>query len=368
MCALLSSEADDLDKTIRNVQECRDLGVQILPCDLNMSEKGFKVEVLPDGQKAIRYALQGIKGVGDTACDELLTERDRNGPFTSLADVLNRTDGRAVHKKIMNILIMAGALDSIEPNRFRLLNEYLFDLRSFRETLAGLIAQVEKLQDKKSRDLAVVTLIVDKISHRVFFPNRVYELFRDVLVDGAEIIVLTKKAKQYDCELQAAKLVENTTKELKRYDETAWDDKARLIMERDLLGFYLTGHPTGDLPISRWQDKKFGETFMVSGLVSGIKVFKDKKQQTMASVDLDTVIGPCKAFIFSRAYKQLASQIHGLDIMVAQVKKLDGRNSMQIVKLVDANKVRAAKQKEFYEVFRAPIRRHPTERFMDGYA
>ncbi len=127
MCVLLSSETDSPDKTLRNVTECRRMGIPILPVDVNYSDVGFKVEALPDGTRAIRYALTGIKSIGQAVAEEVV----KHQPYSSLEDFCKRVEGRRCHKKVMHILILAGLFDSFEPNRYKLLWQYLYDIRAF---------------------------------------------------------------------------------------------------------------------------------------------------------------------------------------------------------------------------------------------
>lgn len=128
MCTLLSSETDSPDKTMRNVVECHRMGIPILPVDINVSSPGFKIEVLPDGTKAIRYALTAIKDIGQAVADEIVSHQ----PYESMSDFVKRVNGRTVHKKVMTILILAGCFDCFESNRYKLLYHYLFDIRHFK--------------------------------------------------------------------------------------------------------------------------------------------------------------------------------------------------------------------------------------------
>lgn len=128
MCELLTVEAASPEKTKENIDECRRMGIPILPVDVNRSGVGFQVEVLPDGTKAIRYGLTGIKEIGEAVAEEVV----KHQPYESLRDFVKRVEGRRVHKKVMRILIMAGLFDCFEPNRYRLLNEYLYDIRRFK--------------------------------------------------------------------------------------------------------------------------------------------------------------------------------------------------------------------------------------------
>ncbi|MBL8643917.1 MAG: DNA polymerase III subunit alpha [Rhodospirillaceae bacterium] len=112
MAASMALELSNTDKLAGFKGECTRLGIPILPPDINRSEVSFAVE----GGK-IRYALAAIRNVGEGAMRALVEERNRRGPYKSLADFASRLDGNAVNKRLIENLVKAGAFDSIEPNR-----------------------------------------------------------------------------------------------------------------------------------------------------------------------------------------------------------------------------------------------------------
>jgi DNA polymerase-3 subunit alpha len=107
MAATLSSDLDSSDKIVKSIKECRTMGVQILPPDINLCGKEFRV----DGG-AIRFGLGAVKGVGAQAIDSIIHTRE-GGPFATLEDYLNRIDTKKVNKKVTEGLIKAGAFDSV---------------------------------------------------------------------------------------------------------------------------------------------------------------------------------------------------------------------------------------------------------------
>jgi len=124
MCALLTAEADDLEKIAAGVEECRKMGVIISPPDVNLSFKGFEMEPNDQslGSTAIRFGFDAIKNVGDAAIDNIITERNQNGPFLSFNDFCLRVDGQKVNKKVIESLIKVGALDRFGPRNALLLS------------------------------------------------------------------------------------------------------------------------------------------------------------------------------------------------------------------------------------------------------
>ncbi|MBY0332109.1 MAG: DNA polymerase III subunit alpha [Acetobacteraceae bacterium] len=120
---LAASMTLDLDKTEKlagHMQETSRLGIAVLPPDVNRSGAVFLVEQAPDGRPAIRFALAAVKRVGASAMRDLVAERDRGGPFRSLVDFAERVDPRLLNKMQIENLAKAGAFDSLEPNRARL--------------------------------------------------------------------------------------------------------------------------------------------------------------------------------------------------------------------------------------------------------
>ena len=106
-----------------DIKECKRLGVPILPPDINSSDAGFTVEVLPDGRKAIRFGIGAIKGISNT--DDIKDAR----PFSSIDDFFARVSGRSIGKAKAEALILAGAFDSFESNRHSVYNHYFGQIR-----------------------------------------------------------------------------------------------------------------------------------------------------------------------------------------------------------------------------------------------
>ncbi len=112
MSALLSSEIGNTDNVVRYINEARELGLDVLPPDVN--ESGFKFTVVAD--RRLRFGLGGIKNVGAGAIESIIAGRASGGPYTSLVDLCDRIDLRLCNKRVLEALIDAGACDSLTDN------------------------------------------------------------------------------------------------------------------------------------------------------------------------------------------------------------------------------------------------------------
>ena len=119
MAAVLSSDMDKTDKVVTLIDECASMGLEILPPDVNESAYAFKVA----GDARIRYGIGAIKGVGASAVEAIVAERDAHGAFANLADLCRRIDLQKVNRRVLEALIRSGSLDRIGANRATLLAE-----------------------------------------------------------------------------------------------------------------------------------------------------------------------------------------------------------------------------------------------------
>ncbi|MDY6912187.1 MAG: DNA polymerase III subunit alpha, partial [Chloroflexota bacterium] len=113
MTALLITNTGNQEKIATAVAECRRLGIQVLPPDVNRSKLSFTIEKTEDGSPAIRFGLAAIKNVGEAAVEPIITSREQGEPFKSLEDFARRTDLRGLNKRALEGLIKVGALDSL---------------------------------------------------------------------------------------------------------------------------------------------------------------------------------------------------------------------------------------------------------------
>ena len=140
MVAQLSCEQQNTDKVVEYIEDCRHIGIEVIPPCVNESQNGFTIS---DGNK-IRYGLGAIKNVGDKAIDSIITARNKGGRFTSIIDLCKRVDLRVVNKQVIESMIKSGCFDSIHDNRAQLLAGLDIALQM------GIIANKDRRTGQKS--------------------------------------------------------------------------------------------------------------------------------------------------------------------------------------------------------------------------
>ncbi len=272
MTALLTQDMGNQDKTIKNIAECREMGIEILPPDINESEADFSVV-----EGKIRFGLGAIKNVGLKAVESIIEERKANGPFKSIHDFCRRVEGAKVNRRVLEGLIQCGAFDFTGIARARL--------------FAAL--------DDISRYCGT--------SHD---PNQL-SMF-GVSQDGGGVMPLF---------------------ELPEVEE--WSVKEKLRREKESLGFYITGHPLDrfrdDLPrlvtcniqdLSHQQDRS---TVHVAGVVESLRVKRTKKGDKMAIISLEDLSGAIEVIIFPDLFSSTSSLLKSDDplLVVGSLEKTE---------------------------------------------
>jgi len=192
MAALLSNEIHNTDKIGVFVSECHRMGLEILPPNLNASQLRFSPEVTPNGSKGIRYGLAAIKNCGEGAMAIAIADRGKCGEFTSLDDFASRLDSKVVNKRILENLAKAGALDWTG------------------ETRAGMCARLEQVVASAS---------------------------------SAQRDRAAGQVSMFDSLDFAAPAAQTKSKRASEPTVEEWSKDERLAHEKELLGFYVTGHP-----------------------------------------------------------------------------------------------------------------------------
>ena len=115
MASVLTHNASDIKKITFFIEECRRMGIEVLPPDINESQALFSVNT----QGEIRFGMEAIKGVGGAVVEEIIRQREKEGPFTSIYDLTTRMPLRSINKKVIESLVYAGALDSFGIQRYQ---------------------------------------------------------------------------------------------------------------------------------------------------------------------------------------------------------------------------------------------------------
>jgi DNA polymerase-3 subunit alpha len=258
MAATLTTEANDSKKVLAAIDECKRMGVKILPPHVNHSGSGFKVEKCIDDSYGVRFGLLAIKNVGSKPIDELIAERDRNGSYRDLANLCARVDPKSVTRSAIECLIKAGALDEF----------------------GGRTCQLEGL------DRAIMLAN----SQRKARESGQASLFGDMFSSGAS---------SFDFVLP--NIPERPEQEL-------------LAMEKELLGLYLSRHPLAHLEntlkarvttyISYLSEEWAGQSITLGGRVVSVKSILTKKGLKMAIVQFEDPQGAIEITVFPRLYAE----------------------------------------------------------------
>ncbi len=295
MAALMTSVYEDTERLAVEISECQKMNIPVLPPDINESFSEFAVIQNKD-KSAIRFSLNAIKNVGSNAVDEIISARDKGGPFTDFENFLSRVDYRSVNRKSFESLIKAGAFD-----RF-------YDRGLLLSSLDLIMAYGSRTQKQAERGQT--------------------DLF------GTE--AGTNLTSNVRLNLPMVNAGEHTIR-----DHLAW--------ERELLGLYLSEHPLTmyedflkdrTKQISSLNQTMDGESVQIGGIVNGIREITTKRGQRMAFVKIEDLSGDIEIILFPAAYSQF-SHLWTIDKVVLikgkiNAKDRDGNVGDELKILVDS--------------------------------
>ncbi len=247
--ALLSIEAGNHDKLARYIAHAREHKIEVLPPDVNESSRDFT-----PAAAGIRFGLAGVKNVGEGAIESILEVRTTGGPFRGLYDFARRVDGRRVNRRVVESLVKCGAFDSLHASR------------------------------------AAVWIALDAALEQGASAQRDRELGQGSLFGGAP------GAADREQTLPAT---------------DAWTDAERLAGEKEVLGFYVTGHPLEAFApaLSRWTDvsagtaaAKVSREVRAGGVITAYRETRTRRGQTMAFATLEDLEGSFELVIFPDAW------------------------------------------------------------------
>jgi DNA polymerase-3 subunit alpha len=310
VAALLTSERANTDKMVHYIGECREMGIRVLPPDVNESDMFFSVISDPretrveldggrpsggpslEGQgggtgtgaqadqvpvhpgatdgargagESIRFGLAAIKNVGEGAVEAVLAVRKESGPFRSLFDFCDRVDLRAVNRRVVESFVKSGSFDSTDPHR---------------SSLFAAIERATEAGQKRHRDREAGQS----------------SLFGMLGAGG-----------------------ENQAASERIPDAPPWSEAERLLFEKESLGFFISGHPLERFreEIAQWASATTGTLAQapasgevtVGGIVTALRLIKTKKGDRMASFLLEDLEGSVETLVFPEAYKKAAGRL-----------------------------------------------------------
>lgn len=300
MAALLTSVADSSDKVQVYIEECRQLGIEIIPPDVNHSRDKFTAV-----QGKIAFGFSGVKNVGHSAIDEIVACREADGPFSSLFDFCDRVDGRLVNKRVLESLIKCGAFASTGANRASL--------------LAGLDACVEKAAlAQKERDSGQLSMF-------------------DML--GSD---------------SSTPAIEQELPEVEEFPQ-----EQLLQWEKELLGMYVSGHPLDRFrrSLQGHSDTRLGELpelsnnhpVRVGGRVTECRRIMTKRGQPMMFFTLEDFEASAEMVLFPEATERYGREVQ-MDRVLAVAGKVNHRGEEMSI-IVDSVKELTPDDQAFLVIF-----------------
>ena len=262
MAALMTSCIDNPGKVSEYIANCRQMGIAILPPDINKSEGVFTVE-----GGSIRYALSAIKGIGRPVMEAIGQERGKGGPFTSIRDFCQRLSGKEVNKRTLENFIKSGAFDSLGGTR-----------KQFMQVYEQVLDQIS--QDRKNSLTGQMSLFD--------------------LLSGEE---------KEEFELRLPNVGE-------------YEKEEKLAFEKEVLGVYISGHPLEEYT-ERWKKNitavtgdfqpdeetgapkvRDGSRAVVGGMITAKTIKYTKTNKIMAFLTLEDLVGTVEIVVFPRDYEK----------------------------------------------------------------
>lgn len=281
MAALLTCDMDSTDKVIKNISDCREQGLEVLPPDINTSGLSFTVF-----GTSMRFGLGAVKNVGSGAIEAILEARKEEA-FSSLYDFCERVDLRRVNKRVIESLIKCGAFDS---------------------TGAARSAQMEGLETATSYGQKIQE---EKTSAQV-------SLF------GTEEVARG-----------------NSTGGMKLPAIAEWHDKEKLAFEKEALGFLITGHPMdryvddikrlSNTSIADMVELPDGSEVRICGIVAALKEITTKKGDRMGFVTIEDLTGSVEITVFSDIYATTSMLLKSDDPLLVVGKLEKGEKGCKVL-------------------------------------
>ena len=299
MASLLEGDLDNFDRIVTDLEECKSLGIEVLPPDINLSNTDFTIE----DEKNIRFGLVAIKNVGEDIVNEVVLERDENGPFLNLDDFLFRMVGKKVQIKTIECLIKVGAFDSF-GDRNALLNslEGLYN-RYKREKENSVLGQFDLFSGKKG--------IKKNIEEPTPLPK----------IEPTPVI-------------------------------------QKLEWEKELIGLYFSSHPLDSLElflkekgiqsIKDLKDLNDGDSVVIVGLITKIRRVTTKKNENMAILIVEDKTGNIEVVAFPKKYNDLKDRFK-LNVPMGFVGRVNRKDDFYSIILTKMKEIDVGKYGDSFE-------------------
>ncbi|MFW5417414.1 DNA polymerase III subunit alpha [Nocardiopsis sp. CNT-189] len=278
MAAVLTSVGDDKDKSALYLNECRRMGIKVLPPDVNESDATFT----PRGDSEIRFGLEAIRNVGGNVVDGIVKARTEKGRFTGFADFLDKVPQQVCNKRVVESLIKAGGFDE------------------FGQPRKGLVLVHEQAIDAIIGHKRAEAAGQDSLFGGIAEPESGIQVVPDI-------------------------------------PEGEWDKTTLLAFEREMLGLYVSDHPllglesmlasNTDCSVADLAERPDGTTVTVGGLLSGLTRKITKQGNSWAMAQLEDLGGAVDCMIFPNTY-QLCSQVLAEDAVLFVKGRLDRREDV----------------------------------------
>ncbi|MFA5039350.1 MAG: DNA polymerase III subunit alpha [Candidatus Omnitrophota bacterium] len=277
MTALLTSEKENTDKVVEYVKECNRMGTTVLNPTINESFSKFTVE----NENNIRFGLLAVKNVGQGAIDSIVAVRKSGGPFVSLEDLCQRVDLRLVNRKVLESLIKCGAMDFFGYKRSQMM--------SVLQECLDYSAKAHR--DRSSGQLSFFDADSSEAGFKRF--------------------------------------------EVRVPDIKEWPELQLLAFEKEILGFYVSGHPLvryehllsrfASCCIGKLSEMKDGQDISIVGLINKIKITTTRqKGEKMAILRVEDLTGLLEVLVFPNTYKQVSRYL-----VASNVVMIKGRLSLR---------------------------------------
>ncbi|MDQ3356274.1 MAG: OB-fold nucleic acid binding domain-containing protein, partial [Actinomycetota bacterium] len=304
MAALISSVMQTKDKVPFFVSRCEEMGIEVLPPDVNESGHDFVVlreDGGGDGRAKIRFGLDAVKNVGGAAVDAVLAARGEDGPFRAIWDFCERVDCRAVNKRAIESLVRCGALDSTGATR------------------SGMLSVLEQAQGagQKAQQDALLG------------QGSIFDFGEPEGSNGSS----GGGVNPFRQELPVPTLPDS------RQDRNAW--------EKETLGLFLSSHPLKevraalrarvDCGLAELADKRDGEWVTVGGMIAECKRIRTRRGEPMMFATLDDLEGQVEILVFNSAYADNADKLDVDSVVVlrGRVDHKEGGETKLVVQEAD---------------------------------